>query len=173
MRPRHLFLICLIAAWLGILLASADRGARATPKQDPDAVSDTGPPAEGAAPVAEPNREDPGPAAPMREQPKREQPVSPRVEPQPDPPPDLSTPARQAAYVQIVAAFEGVEASAVKRFGRRPQPDDKAAFTIPFKAFVDGQTRRARKQLASDLGLSESAIDQIKAEGDQSGWPKK
>jgi hypothetical protein len=37
---------------------------------------------------------------------------------------------------------------------------------------VNAQTQRVRKQLATDLGLSEAEIDQIKAEGDKSGWAR-
>jgi hypothetical protein len=80
---------------------------------------------------------------------------------------------RQETYVKIVTALDGVEESAVRKFGRKPRPDDKAGFTIPYKVFVDEQTQRARKQLVADLGLSESAIDEIKEEGDRSGWPRR
>jgi hypothetical protein len=80
---------------------------------------------------------------------------------------------RQETYVKIVTALDEVEEAAVRRFGRKPQPDDKAGFTIPYKVFVDSQTQRARKQLVADLGLSESAIDEIKEEGDRLGWPRR
>jgi len=80
---------------------------------------------------------------------------------------------RQETYVKIVTALDGVEEAAIRKFGRKPQADDKAGFTIPYKVFMDEQTQRARKQLVADLGMSESAIDEIKEEGERSGWPRR
>jgi hypothetical protein len=80
---------------------------------------------------------------------------------------------RKAVYVQICAALEGVETAAVQKFGRKPRPDDTAGFTIPYKAFVDRETLRVRKLLATELGLREQEIDAIKSAGDKAGWPRK
>jgi hypothetical protein len=138
MRPRRLFLVCVVAGWVGILLASVNRDGH-----------------ESGGPAPGPDQTDRGPQAAAA------------VE---SPPGD---PARQAAYVQIVSALDRVREAAVKKFGREPRPDDTASFTIPYKVFVDGQTRQARKQLAIDLQLGEPAIDEIKDEGDRAGWPRK
>jgi hypothetical protein len=175
-RWRRVVVFCGFAAVLGIVLAYRDRAGRES------ARADSGPdPAVRAAqgqPWPEPKHEDVLSALPVGEQPKRADAVLPKAEPkpqpepQPEPPPVDPTPARKAAYVRIVAALEGAEAAAVKKYGRKPQPDDTAGFTIPYKAFVNTQAQLARKRLAKELGLSEREIDQIKAEGDKAGWPR-
>ena len=142
MRPRHTILICVIAGWVGILLASGTRGSRGTVNADPSQPS-----------VAELDRGDAG---------------SPALEPPPEPP----TPERLAAYLKIAAVHDTIEAAAVKKYGRKPKTGDEASFTIPYKAFVDGQAQRANKRLAADLGLTEADIAKIKKDGDRYGWPK-
>jgi hypothetical protein len=113
------------------------------------------------------------PLAPVPERPKRAEPTPPKAEPKPEPPPpEGPSGARQAAYQKIVAAWDRVEAAAVHKYGRKPRPDDRAEFAIPYKAFVNTQTQVARKRLATDLGVSEREVDQIKAEGDKAGWPR-
>jgi hypothetical protein len=142
MRPRHTILICVIAGWVGILLASGTRGSRDTANAEPP-----------QPPVAELDRADSG---------------TPVVEPPPEPP----TPERLAAYSKIAAAHDVIEAAAVKKYGRKPRSDDSAAFTVPYKAFVNGQAQLANKKLATELGLSESEIERIKKDGDRYGWPR-
>jgi hypothetical protein len=172
-RWRRVFVICGLAAVLGIFLAYRDRAGRETARAD-------GPPdpavrvAQGQ-PWPEPKHEDVLPLVPVGEQPRRADPVLPKVEsqPEPEPPPVDPTPARKAAYVRIVAALAGAEAAAIQKYGRKPQPDDRADFVIPYRAFVNTQTQLARKRLAKELEVSEREVDQIKAEGDKAGWPRR
>jgi hypothetical protein len=81
--------------------------------------------------------------------------------------------ARQAAYVQVVAALDRVEAAAVQKFGRKPRADDLAGFAIPYKVFVERETGKALDSLAEELRLSRSELDGIRRDGDAEGWPKK
>jgi hypothetical protein len=176
-RSHRTLLTILVAASLGLFLAHRDRHGR-------DTANAGGTPGPGQTvgvaqgePWPEPKQQDTTPVALLAGQPKREEPAVPRVEAKGGPNADLRpaedpTLARKAAYVKIVAALDGVEAAAVKKYGRKPRPDDKAEFAIPYKAFVNAQTQRVRKQLATDLGLSEAEVDQIKAEGDKSGWAR-
>ena len=176
-RARRVLLIVGVAACVGLVLAFANRGRREKPVSNPggDTSVGQGVPVALGKPTVEFRAEDQHPVLPTAEQPKRTQPVAPRVEPTAPPPQPIEVPApdRKAVYVKIVAAMEKVEAAAVQKYGRKPGPADKAEFSIPYKAFVNSQTQQVRKKLARDLGLPEVAIDQIKLEGDRAGWPKR
>jgi hypothetical protein len=176
-RARKTYLIVGAAAFLGLVLAFATRGGRekTTASTGGDLSPAQGVPVALGKPTVEFKVEDPQPIIPVAEPPKRTQPVSHIVEPKAPPPQPVVDPApdRRAVYVKIIAAMEKVEAAAVQRYGRKPTPDDKAEFTIPYKAFVNSQTQQVRKKLAKDLSLTEVVIDQIKVEGDRAGWPKR
>jgi hypothetical protein len=163
------------AACVGLVLAFVSRGGRDKP--NPNAGGGTNDPSARVAlgkPTVEPPVVDLQPTAPIVDQPKRVEPAPPKVEPKTDPPRvEAPPPDRKAAYVRIVAALEGVEAAAIKKYGHKPGPDDKAEFSIPYKAFVNSQTQLVRKKLANDLGVPEAAIDEIKKDGDRAGWAKR
>jgi len=163
--------ICGIAAVMGIVLAYRDRAGRNSTNRDTGGASPFVQVAQGQ-PWPEPKLPDSSPLAAVAVQPKRDEPVQTRVEVRPEAPPEEANLDRKAAYARLVAALDRVEAAAVQKYGRKPQADDKAEFTIPYKAFVNTQTQVVRKRLAKDLGVSEREIDLIKAEGDKAGWPR-
>jgi hypothetical protein len=176
-RARRVSLIVGVAACVGLVLAFVTRGGREkpVPSTGGDPQAGQGVPVALGKPTVEFRAEDSHPVLPTVEPPKRTERVAPRVEPKAPPPPpvEVPTPDRKAVYVKIIAAMEKAEAAAIQKYGRKPGPDDKAEFTIPYKAFVNSQTQQVRKKLAKDLGLPEVAIDQIKLEGDRAGWPKR
>ncbi|HKB05331.1 MAG TPA: hypothetical protein VKD90_24115 [Gemmataceae bacterium] len=177
-RARRVYLIVGVAAFVGLFLAFVTRGGRGQtgPSASGDPGEAQGVPVALGKPTLVFQVEDPLPVAPAPEPPKRTEPVSHIiVEPKAPAPRPVEDPTldRRAVYLKIIAAMEKVEAAAIQKYGHKPGPDDKAEFTIPYKAFLNSQTQQARKKLAKDLGLTEVVIDQIKLEGDRAGWARR
>jgi len=176
MARRWLIVTCLVAACVGISLGYAGRGSRKRATQTDVARAADAPPSTElpwTRPAADPKPEiipvlfKPSP-------PKPEEPVVTRVEPKPAPPPPTDeSPDRKAAYVRIMAAHEGAEAAAVRKYGRKPQPGDMADFTIPYRAFVDREFEKALTSLAKEAGVPRTDLTAIKRDGDKEGWPKR
>jgi hypothetical protein len=177
MARRWLIVTCLVAACVGISLGYADRGSRKRSTQTDVARAADAPPASSELPWTKPAAESkPEITIPVLfkpSPPKPDEPVVARVEPKPEPAPKDESPDRKAAYVRIIAAQEGAEAAAVRKYGRKPQPGDMADFTIPYRAFVDREFEKALTSLAKEAGMPRTELTAIKRDGDKEGWPKR
>jgi len=79
---------------------------------------------------------------------------------------------RKSIYADLAAALTKVEADAVKKFGRKPNKDDNAGFTVPYKLFVERETAKVYETFGRDRGVRKSEAESIHDEGVSKGWPK-
>lgn len=177
MARRWLIVTCLVAACVGMSLGYADRGGRKRATQNTDvARAANAPPVSTELPWTKPAADPKPEIIPVLfnpSPPKSEEPVVTRVEPKPTPASEETSPDRKAAYVRIIAAQEGAEAAAARKYGRKPQPGDQAEFTIPYRAFVDREFEKALTSLAKEAGMPRTELTAIKRDGDKEGWPKR
>jgi len=179
MTRRWLLVTCALAACVGVVLGYADRGGRhrATSPTDVARVADASalPSAPNWTLPTKPAPEVTTPITFKPTPPKSEDPVVTRVEPRPDPAPAPKDDSqdRRAAYIRIIAARDGAEAAALKKYGRKPEPGDQAEFTIPYRAFVDREFEKALTTLAKEAGVPRTELATIQRDGDKEGWPKR
>jgi len=183
MTRRWLLATCAVAACVGMVLGYADRGGRHRATQAPEIASAADASQLPRAPnwtlpsnsTIDSKREFTTPVTFKPSPPKSEEPAVTRVEPKPDPAPAPRDDSqdRKAAYIRIIAAQEGAEVAAMKRYGRKPEPGDQAEFTIPYRAFVDREFEKALTSLAKEAGMPRAELTTIKRDGDKEGWPKR
>src|SRR5262249_13459074 len=105
-------------------------------------------------------KERPKEAKPPEPNPKKESPVDPDAGAKKD-------------YAFLAGERSRVEAAAVAKFGRKPNDDDLAGFTIPYRSFVEAEMKKVFAAFENRTGKGRDTAERIIKEGDAKGWPKK